>query len=110
VLQNGEPGEVYNVGGGNERTNLEITTIIIDELGLSSDVIKWVSDRPGHDRRYALDCEKLATMGWSPKVGFEQGLRETIRWYRDNDWWWSKIKHQTGEFADWRRRWYEERV
>ncbi len=110
VLLNGEPGEVYNVGGGNERTNLEITTIIVDELGLSGDVIKWVSDRPGHDRRYALDCTKLATMGWSPKVGFEQGLRETIRWYRDNEWWWSKIKHQTGEFADWRRRWYEERV
>jgi dTDP-glucose 4,6-dehydratase len=110
VLLNGEPGEVYNVGGGNERTNLEITTIIIDELGLSGDVIEWVTDRPGHDRRYALDCSKLAAMGWTPRVGFEQGLRETIRWYRDNDRWWSKIKHQTGEFADWRRRWYEERA
>ncbi|HEY5548677.1 MAG TPA: dTDP-glucose 4,6-dehydratase [Coriobacteriia bacterium] len=110
VLLNGEPGEVYNVGGGNERTNREITSIIIDELGLSDDIIKWVSDRPGHDRRYALDCGKLAAMGWEPKVGFEEGLRDTIRWYRDNEWWWSKIKHATGEFADWQRRWYEERV
>lgn len=109
VLTNGWPGEVYNVGGGNERTNREITSIIIDELGLSDDIIKWVADRPGHDRRYALDCGKLAAMGWTPKVDFEAGLRETIRWYRDNPWWWSKIKHGTGEFADWRKRWYDER-
>jgi len=109
VLFNGRPGEVYNVGGGNERTNREITSIIIDELGLSEDVIKWVADRPGHDRRYALDCGKLAAMGWTPKVEFEAGLRDTIRWYRDNAWWWEKIKHGTGEFADWRKRWYDER-
>jgi dTDP-glucose 4,6-dehydratase len=109
VLMNGQPGEVYNVGGGNERTNREITSIIIDELGLTEDVIKWVSDRPGHDRRYALDCGKLEAMGWTPRVDFEAGLRETIRWYRDTEWWWSKIKHSTGDFADWRRRWYDER-
>jgi dTDP-glucose 4,6-dehydratase len=110
VLFNGQPGEVYNVGGGNERTNREITSIIIDELGLTDDVIEWVTDRPGHDRRYALDCGKLEAAGWTPKVEFEAGLRETIRWYRDNPWWWEKIKHGTGEFADWRKRWYEERV
>jgi dTDP-glucose 4,6-dehydratase len=109
VLINGEPGEVYNVGGGNERTNREITSIIIDELGLTDDVIERVTDRPGHDRRYALDCAKLSAKGWSPKVDFESGLRDTIRWYRDNRWWWEKIKHGTGEFADWRTRWYEER-
>jgi dTDP-glucose 4,6-dehydratase len=110
VLAHGVPGEVYNVGGGNERTNREITSIIIDELGLTEDVIKRVADRPGHDRRYALDCGKLSSMGWKPKVDFEAGLRETIRWYRDNPWWWEKIKHGTGEFADWRKRWYEERT
>ncbi len=110
VLFNGVPGEVYNIGGGNERTNREITAIIIDELGLTPDVISWVSDRPGHDRRYALDCGKMADAGWTPKVDFEAGLRDTIRWYRDNEWWWSKIKHSTGEFADWRRRWYDERA
>jgi dTDP-glucose 4,6-dehydratase len=109
VLMSGEPGEVYNVGGGNERTNREITSIIIDELGLSDDVIKWVADRPGHDRRYALDCGKLAAIGWTPKVDFESGLRETIRWYRDNPWWWEKIKHGTGEFADWQKRNYGDR-
>ncbi|MHB9149515.1 MAG: dTDP-glucose 4,6-dehydratase [Thermoleophilia bacterium] len=109
VLEHGEPGEVYNVGGGNERTNREITAIILDELGLGEEVIRWVADRPGHDRRYSLDCAKLQAVGWRPQVDFEQGLRETIRWYRDNDWWWKKIKHQTEEFARWRTRWYEER-
>jgi dTDP-glucose 4,6-dehydratase len=109
VLLNGEPGEVYNVGGGNERTNREITSIILDELGLGEETIKWVADRPGHDRRYSLDCAKMAAAGWTPKVDFEAGLRSTIRWYRDNPEWWTKIKHGTGEFAEWNRRWYEER-
>lgn len=110
VLEQGEPGHVYNVGGGNERTNLEITRIILDELGLGEDVIQWVADRPGHDRRYSLDCGKLCAQGWSPEVDFETGLRETIRWYRDHEWWWKKIKHGTEEFARWKRRWYEERT
>jgi dTDP-glucose 4,6-dehydratase len=109
VLRNGEPGQVYNVGGGNERTNREITNIILDELDLSQDIIRWVPDRPGHDRRYSLDCRKLCAHGWAPAVDFEQGLRETIRWYRDNEWWWKKIKHGTEEFGRWRTRWYEER-
>lgn len=110
VLANGRPGEAYNVGGGNERTNLEITGIILDELGLDESAVRRVTDRPGHDRRYSLDCTKMHSLGWHPKVDFEQGLRATICWYRDNEWWWSKIKHGTEEFADWRRRWYEERA
>ncbi|MBN1319914.1 MAG: dTDP-glucose 4,6-dehydratase [Thermoleophilia bacterium] len=109
VLANGKPGEVYNVGGGNERTNLEITGIILDELGLGESHIRRVTDRPGHDRRYSLDCGKMHGLGWRPVVDFERGLRETIRWYRDNRWWWEKIKHGTEEFARWRTRWYEER-
>ena len=109
ALLNGEPGQVYNVGGGNERTNREITSIILDELGLGEDTIKWVADRPGHDRRYSLDCSKMTAAGWTPKVDFETGLRETIRWYRDNPEWWKKIKDGTGEFAQWRERWYGER-
>lgn len=109
VLRDGILGEVYNVGGGNERTNREITSIILDELNLGEDVIEWVADRPGHDRRYSIACDKLRTLGWDTRVDFEQGLRETIRWYRDNEWWWHKIKHGEGEFADWQRRWYEER-
>jgi dTDP-glucose 4,6-dehydratase len=111
ALLRGRPGEVYNVGGGNERTNREITSIIIDELGLSDDIIERVADRPGHDRRYSIACDKArAELGWEPVVGFEDGLRNTIRWYADNAEWWGKIKHGTADFADWRRRWYEERV
>ena len=111
ALLRGEPGEVYNIGGGNERTNIEITRIILDELGLEwDDVVRLVGDRPAHDRRYSLDSAKARErLGWTPAVDFETGLRETIRWYRDNEWWWSKIKHHTEEFADWRRRNYEER-
>ena len=111
ALLRGRAGEVYNIGGGNERTNREITSIIIDELGLDDSIIERVADRPGHDRRYSIGCEKArAELGWAPAVDFEQGLRDTIRWYKDNAWWWDKIKHHTAEFADWRRRWYEERA
>ncbi len=110
VLRNGQPGEVYNVGGGNERTNLEITGIVLDELGLDESAIRWVTDRPRHDRRYSLDCAKLHGLGWHPVVDFERGLCDTIRWYRDVEWWWKKIKHGTEEFARWRARWYDERA
>ena len=110
VLANGAPGEVYNVGGGNERTNRELTSIILDELGLGEDTIEWVTDRPGHDRRYSLDTGKLRAQGWAPEVDFETGLRDTIRWYRDNEVWWHKIKHGEGEFAQWQKRWYEDRA
>ena len=110
ALLRGRVGEVYNIGGGNERTNREITGIIIDELGLTDTIVERVADRPGHDRRYSIDCAKASSdLGWVPAVDFEPGLRDTIRWYADNPWWWTKIKHQTAEFADWRRRWYEER-
>jgi len=109
VLEHGEPGEVYNIGGGNERTNSQIAAVILDELGLTEDALEHVADRPGHDRRYALDCAKLRALGWAPRVDFEAGLRETIRWYRDNAWWWERIKHDTDEFAAWRKRNYEGR-
>lgn len=111
ALTGGRPGEVYNIGGGNERTNREITGIILDELGLDWDAtVKQVADRPGHDRRYSISCAKArGELGWGPQVDFETGLRETIRWYRDNEWWWHKIKHGTAEFADWRARWYGQR-
>lgn len=111
ALLHGSPGEVYNIGGGNEHTNREITAVIIDELGLTADVIEWVPDRPGHDRRYSIACDKARVdLEWEPAVEFESGLRETIRWYRDNERWWSKIKHGTEEFAAWQKRWYDERA
>ncbi len=111
ALLNGAPGEVYNIGGGNERTNREITSIIIDELGKDDSIIRRVADRPGHDRRYSINCAKAQReLGWSPLVEFEQGLRDTIRWYADNEWWWAKIKHGEGEFAKWHKRWYADRA
>jgi dTDP-glucose 4,6-dehydratase len=110
ALEHGAPGEVYNLGGGNERTNMEITDVILDELGLDHSAIQRVGDRPGHDRRYSVDCGKIQTLGWRPMVDFEEGLRDTIRWYKDNCWWWTKIKHGSEEFARWRTRWYEERA
>ena len=112
ALLGGTPGEVYNIGGGNERTNREITTIILDELDLDWDAtVQPVTDRPGHDRRYSISCAKATEqLGWQPTVEFEAGLRETIAWYRDNEWWWGKIKHHTEEFADWTKRWYDERA
>ena len=111
ALLHGCPGEVYNIGGGNERTNLEITQIILDELGLDFDAtVKRVADRPGHDRRYSISCAKAREdLGWQPSVDFEAGLRDTIRWYRDNAEWWGKLKHHD-DFADWRKRWYDDRA
>jgi dTDP-glucose 4,6-dehydratase len=102
VLFSGEPGHAYNVGGGNERT---ITDLILSELELPESVVKHVEDRPGHDRRYSLDSTKLHGLGWKPEMPFEQGIVETIRWYRDNGGWWERIK--SGEaFTEWRAQWY----
>ena len=92
VLHRGVPGEAYNVGAGNERTNLEITHFILDLLGKTEGLIQHVTDRPGHDRRYSLDCAKIAALGWKPAHPFEEAFAETARWYRENRWWWEKIK------------------
>ncbi|MFQ5574446.1 MAG: dTDP-glucose 4,6-dehydratase [Terriglobia bacterium] len=101
VLRNGEPGEIYNIGGGNEKNNLEITEAILENLGKDRQLIEFVSDRAGHDKRYALDIRKVEDLGWRPKADFETALAETIDWYRENEWWWKKIK--SGEF----RKYYE---
>jgi len=88
VLHNGTPGEVYNIGGNNEKANIEIVKLIISNLGKSEDLIKYVKDRPGHDRRYAIDNTKITTeLGWKPAYTFEQGMKETIQWYLDNTGW-----------------------
>jgi dTDP-glucose 4,6-dehydratase len=93
ILQRGETGEVYNIGGGAERTNLEITEKILEILGKDDSMIEHVKDRPGHDFRYSLDCSKLEDIGWVPKYNFEDALEKTIRWYIENEWWWKKLKH-----------------
>jgi len=88
VLHKGRDGEVYNIGGNNEKANIEIVKLIIGTLGKSEDLIKYVKDRPGHDRRYAIDNTKITTeLGWEPVYSFENGIEETIQWYLDNtDW------------------------
>lgn len=102
VLRKGALGEVYNIGGGNEVENLALTRRILELLGKSPELIRFVADRPGHDRRYAIDCGKLQALGWQPATPFETGLRRTVSWYRDNPAWWRKIKS-----GDW-REYYEQ--
>jgi len=93
VLAGGRPGEVYNVGGGNEKTNLEITTRLLDLLGADASAIRRVADRKGHDRRYSIDESKITReLGYAPRVPFDSGLADTVTWYRDNPDWWKPIK------------------
>lgn len=88
VIHNGKSGEVYNIGGNNEKTNLEIVKLIINFLGKSERLIRFVKDRPGHDRRYAIDSRKIKMeLGWNPAHTFEEGIEETIRWYLNNSEW-----------------------
>ncbi|MFJ7747986.1 dTDP-glucose 4,6-dehydratase [Peribacillus sp. NPDC097295] len=91
VLHEGLDGEVYNVGGHNERTNLEVVKTIINTLGKSEDLIEFVEDRLGHDKRYAIDPTKLEKLGWKPTYNFETGIAQTIQWYLDNKQWWEQI-------------------
>jgi dTDP-glucose 4,6-dehydratase len=102
AAEQGRPGEVYNFGGGNERPNLEVARRILDLVGAPGSLIKFVKDRPGHDRRYAIDCAKAKReLGWAPRVRFEDGLRDTVAWYRSNAAWAARIK--SGEY----RKYYE---
>jgi dTDP-glucose 4,6-dehydratase len=98
IVERGTPGEVYNIGGGNEVANLDLTRRILGLLDAPDALITRVPDRPGHDRRYALDTSKLRALGWAPQVGFDDGLRETVGWYRDNPRWWRPIKEQSAAF------------
>lgn len=92
ILHRGNDGEIYNIGGNNEKANIEIVKLIINSLGKSEDLITYVKDRPGHDRRYAIDSTKLTSqLGWGPTYTFEEGMRDTIRWYLDSDEWISNV-------------------
>jgi dTDP-glucose 4,6-dehydratase len=87
VLEKGEKGQIYNIGGGNERKNLEIAKEILHCLSLPEAMLEYVPDRPGHDFRYSLACDKIHRLGWKPQMGFEEGLQKTIDWYKANKWW-----------------------
>ncbi|MBV9737545.1 MAG: dTDP-glucose 4,6-dehydratase [Candidatus Eremiobacteraeota bacterium] len=108
VLENGESGNIYNVGGGNQRTNLEVTEQLISHCRRSPQThITHVADREGHDRRYALDTTKARALGWEPRVDFESGLHSTVEWYRANEKWWRPLR--SGAFTDYYRRQYAHR-
>jgi len=93
LTEKGEPGEVYNVGGNAEKTNLDVVKTILQELGKSESLITFVKDRPGHDYRYAMDYSKInQAFGWEPKMNFEDGLKATVNWYQDNRQWWEDVK------------------
>ena len=108
ILHKGRVGEVYNVGGHNERTNLEVVRTILKALGKSEDLITYVTDRPGHDLRYAIDPTKLETeLGWKPTYNFDTGIAQTIQWYLDNKQWWENII--SGEYQNYFEKQYGDR-
>ena len=104
VLAHGVPGEVYNVGGPDECPNLEVVERIIELTGASPDLIQYVTDRPGHDRRYSLGSEKVKALGWEAQVRFDEGLERTVDWYRDNRAWWETIR--SGDYRAYYERQY----
>jgi dTDP-glucose 4,6-dehydratase len=106
VLRKGKLGEIYNIAGESEKKNIEITKFILKDLGLSEELIELVKDRPGHDRRYSVDCEKVKKLGWKPKTGLEDGLRKTIFWYQSNREWWERIKERQKDFQKFYSDWY----
>jgi dTDP-glucose 4,6-dehydratase len=102
VLLKGAPGEVYNAGGPDELDNLDVVHRILELTGRDESLIKYVTDRKGHDRRYSLSSEKVRALGWEPKWRFDDGLPSTVDWYRDNEWWWEPVR--SGEY----RHYYEQ--
>ena len=104
VLQEGVPGEVYNVGGPDEVENIEVVKRIVGLTGADDTLIEYVRDRPGHDRRYSLSSGKVRALGWQPLTHFAEGLERTVDWYRDNEWWWSPIR--SGEYREYYERQY----
>ncbi|MEP6914977.1 MAG: dTDP-glucose 4,6-dehydratase [Acidobacteriota bacterium] len=109
LVQSGTSGEVYNVGGGNHVRNVDLTRRILKLAGKPESLIRPVPDRPGHDRRYAVDTTKLRALGWAPEVPFETGLRETVAWYEQNPWWWRPIKDADPAFRAYYNAQYGER-
>jgi dTDP-glucose 4,6-dehydratase len=104
ALEHGHAGEVYNAGGPDEEANMTVVRRILQLTGAAESQIEHVSDRPGHDRRYSLSSEKVRALGWAPRVRFDEGLQQTVAWYRENAWWWEPIR--SGEYRDYYERQY----
>ncbi len=104
ILHKGKFGEVYNIGSSVEKKNVDITKIVLTELGFDKKMIENVDDRLGHDLRYAVDFSKLKKLGWQPEYKFDDAIRETIRWYKKNDWWWQPLK--SGEYLEYYKKQY----
>ncbi|MBN1355018.1 dTDP-glucose 4,6-dehydratase [bacterium] len=107
ILRKGVPGEIYNIGGDRECTNIEITRKILELLDKPESLIRKVKDRPGHDRRYSIDSSKMHALGWSPDHDFNQGMIETVSWYRENRDWWRRLKIRSSEYY---RDWYDKKL
>jgi dTDP-glucose 4,6-dehydratase len=110
LLDSGQPGETYNVAGGNEAENILITRRVLSALGKPESLIRFVDDRPGHDRRYSLDASKLARLGWSPMTSIERGLGQTVDWYLTHESWWRPIKEKDAAYREFYRSQYEQRL
>lgn len=108
IVENGRIGEIYNIGGHNEKTNLEVVKTVLEKLGKPESLIQFVKDRPGHDRRYAIDPTKIRDeLGWVPETDFQTGMEKTVRWYLNNREWWEKIK--SGEYTEYYEKMYANR-
>jgi len=107
VMQKGEKGEIYNISSGEEKTNLEVVTEILEIMGKDESLIEFVEDRPGHDLRYSLDSSKIREeLGWKPKHSFKEGIRETVKWYLENEWWWKPLADErTLHPTPWKLKW-----
>ena len=107
VMQKGEKGEIYNISSGEEKTNLEVVKTILNFMGKDEDLIEFVEDRPGHDLRYSLDSSKIREeLGWKPKHSFKEGIRKTVKWYLENEWWWKPLADErTLHPTPWKLEW-----
>jgi dTDP-glucose 4,6-dehydratase len=108
LLHCGEPGEAYNVGADNERPNIEVAELILDLLGKPRSLIRFIEDRTNHDARYSIDTSKLRALGWQPRHDFEAAMAETVAWYRDNRWWWEKVR--SGDYQAYYEQQYGQRL
>lgn len=109
AFHGGTPGEVYNVGGDEERENIDVVRHILAILNKPDSLIRHVTDRPGHDRRYSMDISRIQTLGFEPERNFEKRLEETVRWYVENEAWWRKIKEKQAEYKAFTEKWYADR-